>query len=121
MGPKKKRTHSRPATLSPDSCGKSLRLLFLKVKVAWMAVAGGSYGYRLPWHFFSLYLKQLVSASSGGPVDQTCGIQQCCCLIEEVLDVESDFKPLVMKARTGVGIGCAIYSRSLVKPVTNFS
>ena len=32
------------------------------------------------------------SALSGDPVDQTCCIQQRCCLIEELLDVESDFK-----------------------------
>jgi hypothetical protein len=58
---------------------------------------------------------------SGGPVDQGCGIQQRCCLIEQLLDVESDFEPLLMKARTGAGIGCAPYSRGLIKPVTNFS
>src|SRR6266404_8648093 len=50
---------------------------------------------------------------SGDPVDQTCGIQQRGCLIEELLDVESDFKTLLMKARTGAGIGCAPYSRGL--------
>jgi hypothetical protein len=50
---------------------------------------------------------------SGDPVDQTCGIQQRCCLIEELLDVESDFKAFLMKARTGAGIGCAPYSRAL--------
>src|SRR5258707_7338933 len=33
-------------------------------------------------------------ALSGYPVDQTCRIQQRCCFIEELLDVESDFKPL---------------------------
>lgn len=38
-------------------------------------------------------------------------------LIEELLDVESDFKPLFMKASTGAGIGCAPYSRGLIKPV----
>src|SRR5260370_36963039 len=32
-------------------------------------------------------------ALSGDPVDQTCGIQQRCCLIEELLDVHSDLKP----------------------------
>jgi hypothetical protein len=58
---------------------------------------------------------------SGDPVDQTCGIQQRCCLIEGLLDVESDFKTLLMKARTGAGIGCAPYSRGLIKPVTDFS
>ena len=57
---------------------------------------------------------------SGDPVDQTCGIQQCC-LIEELLDVESDFKVLLIKASTGSGIGCAPYSRGLIKPVTDFS
>src|SRR5260221_8187385 len=31
-------------------------------------------------------------ALSGDPVDQTCGIQQRCCLIEQLLDVEGDFK-----------------------------
>jgi len=44
-------------------------------------------------------------ALSGDPVDQTCGIQRRCCLIEELLDVKSDFKTLLMKARTGAGIG----------------
>ena len=57
-------------------------------------------------------------ALSGDPVDQACGIQQRACLIEELLDVESDFKALVMKAGTGAGIGCAPYSRGLIKPVT---
>jgi hypothetical protein len=38
-------------------------------------------------------------ALPGNPVDQTCGIQQRCCLIEELLDVESDFKAFLMKAR----------------------
>jgi hypothetical protein len=38
---------------------------------------------------------------SGDPVDQTCGIQQRCCLIQELLNVESDFEALLMKARTG--------------------
>jgi len=42
-------------------------------------------------------------ALSDDPVDQTCGIQQRACLIEELLDVESDFKALVMKAGTGAG------------------
>jgi hypothetical protein len=37
-------------------------------------------------------------ALSGDPVDQTCGIQQRCCLIEELLNVESDFQTLLMKA-----------------------
>ncbi len=55
-------------------------------------------------------------ALSGGPVDQACGIQQRASLIEEVLDVESDFKALVMKAGTGAGIGCASYSCSFIKP-----
>jgi hypothetical protein len=55
---------------------------------------------------------------SGDPVDQTCGIQQRCCLIEQMLDVEGDFKVLLMKARTGAGIGCAPYSRGLIKPVS---
>jgi hypothetical protein len=54
-------------------------------------------------------------------VDQTCCIQQRCCFIEELLDVESDFKPLFIKASTGAGIGCAPYSRGLIKPVTDFS
>ena len=55
---------------------------------------------------------------SGDPVDQACGIQQRGCLIEELLDVESDFKPLLMRARTGAGIGCAPYSSGLIKAVT---
>jgi hypothetical protein len=58
-------------------------------------------------------------ALSGDPVDQTCGIQQRCCLIEELLDVESDFETLLMKARPGAGIGCAPYSRGLIKPATD--
>jgi hypothetical protein len=58
---------------------------------------------------------------SGDAVDQTCGVQQCCCLIEQLLDVESDFKTLLMKARTGTGIGRAPYSRGPIKPVTDFS
>jgi hypothetical protein len=33
-------------------------------------------------------------ALSGDPVDQACGIQQRCCLIEELLNVESDLKTL---------------------------
>ena len=57
-------------------------------------------------------------ALSGDPVDQACGIQQRRRLIEELLDVERDFKPLLMKARAGAGIGCAPYSRGLIKPVT---
>jgi hypothetical protein len=60
-------------------------------------------------------------ALSGDPVDQTCGIQQGGCLIEELLDVESDFETLLMKARTGAGIGCASNSRGLIKPVTDLS
>ena len=50
---------------------------------------------------------------SGNPVDQTCGIQQRCCLIEGLLDVESALKTLLMKAGSGAGIGCAPYSRGL--------
>src|SRR5713101_2027661 len=61
------------------------------------------------------------SALSGDPVDQNCGIQQRGCLIEELLDVEGDFKALLMKTRPGAGIGCAPYSRGLIKPVTDFS
>jgi hypothetical protein len=41
--------------------------------------------------------------------------------MEQLLDVESDFKRLLMKARTGAGFGCAPYSRGLIKPVTDFS
>jgi hypothetical protein len=40
--------------------------------------------------------------------------------MEELLDVESDFKPLLVKARTGASIGCASYPRGFIKPVTNF-
>jgi hypothetical protein len=58
---------------------------------------------------------------SGDPVDQTCGIQQRRCLIEKLLDVESDLKTLLKKARTGTGIGRAPYSRGLIKPVTDLS
>src|SRR5258707_7565029 len=43
------------------------------------------------------------------------------CLIEELLDVESDFKTLLMKASPGAGIRCAPYFRGLIKPVTDFS
>jgi len=60
-------------------------------------------------------------ALSGDPVDQACGIQQRGCLIEELLDVESDFKPFLVKARPGAGVGCAPYSRGLIKPVTDLS
>src|SRR5258708_21787550 len=61
------------------------------------------------------------SVVSGDPVDQTCGIQQRCCFIEQLLGVESDFKSLLMKARSGAGIGCAPYSRGLIKPVPDLS
>jgi hypothetical protein len=50
---------------------------------------------------------------SGDTVDQACGIQQRCCLIEQLLGVEGDLKPLLMKARTSAGIGCAPYSAAL--------
>jgi hypothetical protein len=53
---------------------------------------------------------------SGDPVDQTCGIQQRCCFVEEMLDVEGDFKTLLVKASTCAGIGRAPYSRGLIKP-----
>jgi hypothetical protein len=53
-------------------------------------------------------------ALSGHPVDQACGIQQRRCLIEQLLDVESDFKPLLMKARPCTGVGCAP-SRGLMR------
>jgi hypothetical protein len=56
-------------------------------------------------------------ALSADRVDQICGIQQGCCLIEELLDVESDFEALLMKARTCTGVGGAPYSRGLIKPV----
>jgi hypothetical protein len=59
------------------------------------------------WRFFLAPQRGRGLALSGDPVDQTCGIEQRCCLIEELLDVESDFKTLLMKARTGTGIGCA--------------
>jgi hypothetical protein len=59
-------------------------------------------------------------ALSGDPVDQTCGVQQRCCLIEQLLDVESDLKPLLMKARTGTGLGCAPYSCGPIKPGYGF-
>jgi hypothetical protein len=39
--------------------------------------------------------------------------------IEELLDVERDFKTLLVKASTGAGIGCAPYSRGLIKAVTD--
>jgi hypothetical protein len=58
---------------------------------------------------------------SGDPVDQACGIQRRSRLTEELLDVESDFQALLMKARPGAGIGCAPYSRGLIEPVTDFS
>lgn len=60
-------------------------------------------------------------ALSGDPVDQACCIQQRSCFIEKLLDVESDFKPLFMKASTGAGIGCAPYSRGFIKPGADFS
>ena len=61
------------------------------------------------------------SALPGDPADQAGGIQQRCCLIEELLDGESYLKTLLMKARTGAGIGGASYSRGLIKPVTDLS
>jgi hypothetical protein len=45
-------------------------------------------------------------ALPGDPVDQPCCIQQRCCLIEQLLDVESYLKTLLMKARTGAGETC---------------
>ena len=60
-------------------------------------------------------------ALSGDPVDQACGIEQRCCLIEELLHVERDFKTLLLKSRPGARIGCARYSRGLIKAVTDFS
>jgi hypothetical protein len=59
-------------------------------------------------------------ALSGQPVDQTCCVQQRCCFIEVLLDVESDFEALLVKASTGAGIGCAPYARCFIKPVTDF-
>jgi hypothetical protein len=50
---------------------------------------------------------------SGDPVDQACGIQQRCCLIQKLFDVKGDLKTLLLKARAGAGIGCAPYSRGL--------
>jgi hypothetical protein len=38
-----------------------------------------------------------------------------------LLDVESDLKTLLVKARSGAGIGCAPYSRGPIKPVTDLS
>jgi hypothetical protein len=70
---------------------------------------------------FGPYQQAKRLALSGHPVDQTCDVQQRCCLIEELLDVESDFKALLMKARTGARIGCAPYSRGPIKPVSDFS
>jgi hypothetical protein len=58
---------------------------------------------------------------SGDPVDQTCGIEQRGCLMEELLDVESDFKALLVKTRPGADVGCTPYSRGLIQPVTDFS
>jgi hypothetical protein len=69
---------------------------------------------------FGPYQQAERLALSGHPVDQTCGIEQRCRLIEELLDVESDFKAFLMKARSRAGIGCAPYSRGLIKPVTDF-
>jgi len=60
-------------------------------------------------------------ALSGDPVDQACSIQKRACLMEELLDVGSDFKTLLVKARTGAGIGCASYPRGFMKPVTDLS
>src|SRR5258708_5098988 len=66
-------------------------------------------------------LKFLRGRVEAYPIDQARGIQQRCCLTKELLDVESDFKALLMEARTGAGIGCASYPRGLSKPVTDFS
>src|SRR5260221_7636283 len=51
--------------------------------------------------------EQVSCSFSSIAFDQACGIQQRCCLIEQLLDVEGDFKALLMKARPGAGIGCA--------------
>jgi hypothetical protein len=55
------------------------------------------------------------------PIDQACGIQERCRLVERLLYVEGDFKTLLMKARIGAGIGCAPYSRGLIEPVTDLN
>jgi hypothetical protein len=46
--------------------------------------------------------------------------QQRCCLVEELLDVEGDFKALLKEACPGAGIRCAPYSHGLIKPATDF-
>jgi hypothetical protein len=71
--------------------------------------------------YLSVALMKQRSALSGGPVDQACGIKQRCCLIEQLLGVESHLTPLFMKARAGAGIRRASYSCGLIKPVTDFS
>jgi hypothetical protein len=69
----------------------------------------------------SVALMKQRSALSSDPVDQACGIKQRCCLIEQLLGVESHLKPLFMKARAGAGIRRASYSCGLIKPVTDLS
>src|SRR6266403_1782295 len=55
-------------------------------------------------------------ALSGDPVDQACGIQQRCRLIEQLLDVKSDFKPLLMKARPGACAGRELSKIEISRP-----
>src|SRR5712664_3428071 len=41
------------------------------------------------------------SALLTDPVDQACGIEQRCCLVQKLLHVECDFEALLVKSRTG--------------------
>ena len=54
------------------------------------------------------------------PVDQACGIQQRCCLVQKLLHVECDFEALLVKSRTRASVGCASYSRAFIEPTANF-
>ena len=65
-------------------------------------------------------LKSDHSALLTDPVDQACGIQQRCCLVQKLLHVECDFEALLVKSRTGASVGCAPYSRGFVEPAANF-
>src|SRR5882757_11317689 len=53
-------------------------------------------------------------------VDQACGIQQRCCLVQKLLHVECDFEALLVKSRTGASVGCACYSRGFIESAANF-
>src|SRR5438874_2708015 len=65
-------------------------------------------------------LKKGPSALLTDPVDQARRIQQRCCLVPKLLDVECDFEALLVKPGASASVRCASYSRGLIKPATNF-